>query len=47
LRGEPVLAYRERLLERVGRIYARHRIAIVLVATYLLMRVLFVLLARR
>jgi hypothetical protein len=47
LRGEPVLAYREGLLERVGRIYARHRTAIVLVAAYLLMRVLFVLLARR
>ena len=46
LRCEPVLAYRERLLERAGRIYARHRIAIVLVAAYLLMRVLFVLLAR-
>jgi eukaryotic-like serine/threonine-protein kinase len=47
LRGEPVLAYREGLLERVGRIYARHRTAVVLVAAYLLMRVLFILLARR
>ena len=47
LSGAPVLAYPERLLERVGRIYARHRTAIVLVAAYLLMRVLFILLARR
>ena len=46
LNGEPVLAYPEGLLERVGRIYARHRTAIVLVAAYLLMRVLFILFAR-
>jgi eukaryotic-like serine/threonine-protein kinase len=47
LRGEPVLAHPEGLLERAGRIYARHRTAIVLVAAYLLMRILFILLARR
>ena len=47
LRGEPVLAYPEGLLERLGRIYARHRTAVVLVAVYLLMRVLFILFARR
>jgi serine/threonine protein kinase len=47
LRGEPVLAHPEGLLERVGRIYARHRTAIVLVAAYLLMRILFILLAHR
>jgi eukaryotic-like serine/threonine-protein kinase len=47
LSGEPVLAHPEGLLERVDRIYARHRTAIVLVAAYLLMRVLFILLARR
>ena len=46
LNGEPVLAYPENLLERMGRIYARHRTAIVLVAAYLLMRVLFILFAR-
>jgi serine/threonine protein kinase len=45
--GEPVRAHPEGLLERVGRIYARHRTAIVLVAAYLLMRVLFILFARR
>jgi hypothetical protein len=35
------------LLERVGRIYSRHRTAIVLVASYLLMRILFISWARR
>jgi eukaryotic-like serine/threonine-protein kinase len=47
LSGEPVRAHPEGLLERVGRIYTRHRTAIVLVAAYLLMRVLFILFARR
>ena len=47
LNGEPVGAYPESLLERAGRIYARHRTAVILVAAYLLMRVLFILLARR
>jgi eukaryotic-like serine/threonine-protein kinase len=47
LGGRPVLAYREDLLERVGRIYSRHRTAIVLVASYLLMRVLFISWPRR
>lgn len=47
LNGAPVLAYPEGLLERAGRIYARHRTAIVMVSAYLLMRVLFILLARR
>jgi serine/threonine protein kinase len=47
LDGRPVLAYREGLLERVGRIYGRHRTAIVLVASYLLMRILFISWARR
>jgi serine/threonine protein kinase len=46
LGGEPVLAYPEGWLERASRICARHGTAIVLVAAYLLMRVLFILLAR-
>jgi serine/threonine protein kinase len=46
LDGEPVLAYPEGWLERASRICARHGAAIVLVAAYLLMRVLFILLAR-
>ncbi|MGA7928984.1 MAG: serine/threonine-protein kinase [Candidatus Sulfotelmatobacter sp.] len=47
LSSEPVLAYPEGLFERVGRIYARHRTAIVLVGAYLLMRVFFILFAHR
>jgi serine/threonine protein kinase len=47
LGGEPVLAHPEDLLERAGRVYARHRTAIVLIAVYLLMRLLFILFARR
>ena len=46
LNGAPVHAYRESLLERAGRIYAQHRTAVVLVAVYIIMRVLFILLAR-
>ena len=47
LKGEPVSAYPEGLRERSGRVFARHRTAIVLVAVYLIMRVLFILFARR
>jgi eukaryotic-like serine/threonine-protein kinase len=47
LNGEPVSAYPEGLLERAGRLFARHRTAVVLLAAYLIMRVLFILFARR
>jgi serine/threonine protein kinase len=47
LNGAPVTAYQENLLERTARMFARHRTAVVLVAVYLLMRGLFILLARR
>ena len=47
LNGEPVNAHPEGLLERSGRVFARHRAAIVLVAAYLIMRVLFILFGRR
>jgi eukaryotic-like serine/threonine-protein kinase len=47
LNGAPVSAYSESLLERAGRIYARHSMAIALVSVYLFMRLLFILLARR
>lgn len=47
LKGEPVSAYPEGLVERLGRVFARHRTAVVLVAVYLIMRVLFILFARR
>lgn len=38
--GEPVLAYRETLLERLGRLLRRHQTLVVLVAAYLAMRIL-------
>ena len=47
LNGEPVSAYPEGLLERSSRVFARHRTAVVLVVVYLIMRVLFILFARR
>jgi serine/threonine protein kinase len=47
LEGSPVRAYPESLFERTLRIYKRHSTAIILVAVYLLMRLLFFLLARR
>jgi eukaryotic-like serine/threonine-protein kinase len=47
LNGAPVRAYKENLLERSARMFARHRTAVVLVGVYLLMRVLFILFARR
>jgi serine/threonine protein kinase len=47
LEGLPVNAYRENILERTVRLLRRHRGAVVLVAAYLLMRILFVLFSRR
>jgi eukaryotic-like serine/threonine-protein kinase len=47
LNGEPVSAYPEGLLERSGRVFTRHRTAVVLLAVYLIMRVLFILFGRR
>jgi hypothetical protein len=41
----PVEAYREGLVERTRRVVARHRIPILLVAAYLVMRVLLLLFA--
>ena len=46
IKGLPVTAYREGICERAGRVFARHRVAIVLVAAYLLMRLLFILFSR-
>ena len=45
--GLPVTAYRESFFELAGRVFARHRVAIVLVAAYLLMRLLLILFSRR
>ena len=47
LEGRPVTAYRENFFERAGRVFARHRIAIVLVTAYLLMRLLLILFSHR
>lgn len=46
LDGEPVSAYPEGLMDRGLRIIAKHRVAVVLVTVYLLMRILFIFLAR-
>ena len=41
--GEPVDAYPESLLERVGRIYRRYEVPILLVVAYMMMRVILLL----
>ncbi len=46
LDGEPVSAYQEGVIDRGKRIVAKHRVAVVLVSVYLLMRVLFIFFAR-
>ncbi|HJY85269.1 MAG TPA: serine/threonine-protein kinase [Candidatus Acidoferrales bacterium] len=47
LDGLPVSAYSENLFERLGRLYKRHQIAILLITAYLIMRALVLLLFRR
>jgi hypothetical protein len=47
LAGEPVLAYRESALERLGRLASRHQALILLVAAYLVMRILLFFFTRR
>jgi serine/threonine-protein kinase len=47
LDGLPVSAYRETLLERLGRTLSRNRTAVILVVTYLLVRTLLLFSARR
>jgi serine/threonine protein kinase len=41
--GDPVQAYRESLIERLARVYARYRIPIILVAVYMVVRVILLL----
>ena len=41
LEGQPVLAHRETIPERAGRLYSRYQTPIILVLTYLTMRLLF------
>jgi serine/threonine protein kinase len=45
--GEPVLAYRETIVERLGRLVSRNRTLVMLVAAYLAMRILLFLFTRR
>jgi serine/threonine protein kinase len=47
LDGLPVTARRETVLERVARFYRRHTIPILLIAAYLVMRILLLLFSRR
>lgn len=47
LEGLPVIAYRENIVEKIIRLLKRHSAAVVLVAAYLLMRLLFILFSRR
>jgi serine/threonine protein kinase len=41
--GQPVTAYRESFLERLARVYRRHRLPILLVVAYMLMRVILLM----
>lgn len=47
LDGMPVTARRETFLERCGRFYRRHQVAILLIAAYLVMRVLILVFFKR
>jgi len=47
LDGLRVRAYRENVLERAERLFARHRVAILLITAYLFMRLLSLLVLRR
>jgi serine/threonine protein kinase len=47
LDGEPVGAHRETLWERAGRLFARHYMWVLLIAAYLVMRMLLLLFLRR
>ena len=47
LAGEPVLAYSETALERLDRLVARHQTLVLLVAAYLVMRILLFFFTRR
>ena len=46
LDGLPVRAYRENLLERAERLFSRYRVAILLIAAYLFMRLVLLLVLR-
>ena len=46
LNGQPVTAHRESIFEKAARFYRRYRFFILLIAAYLLMRVLFIVLIK-
>ena len=46
LNGQPVAAHRESIFEKAARFYRRYRFFILLIAAYLLMRVLFIVLIK-
>src|SRR5437773_1169146 len=46
LDGQPVTAYPENLLVRIQRLYLKHRAAVLLILTYLIVRVLLIFLHR-
>jgi len=46
LEGERVLAHSEGVLERAGRVFARYRAAILLIAAYLVVRTLLLIFGR-
>lgn len=47
LDGEPVLAYHETPLERLGRLLSRHRFIVIILLTYMVIRLVFYLALRR
>ncbi|MCB1058861.1 MAG: serine/threonine protein kinase [Calditrichaeota bacterium] len=47
LDGDPVEAYRESLLEKIGRQVSRHRFIIIILLTYIVIRLIFYLALRR
>ena len=46
LNGLPIAAHRESIFERAARFYRRYRFFILLIAAYLLMRVLFIVMIK-
>jgi len=47
LNDEPVTAYQENAVEKIGRWISRNRFLVFLVSAYLLMRIFFILTSRR
>jgi len=47
LDGQPVTAYPENLLVRIRRLYLKHRTAVLLILTYLIVRVVLIFFHRQ